>query len=176
MRSAAALEPMGHTSISPFIVKEIETPLGSMLVMADEQRLHMLQFTDSKKIDRITPSGSISGTSSVLDQIEDELNAYFAGTLKEFKTPIALHGSDFQQSVLKALIAVPYGQTRSYAEQAIHVGNPKAVRAVARGNSVNRLGIIIPCHRIIGKDGSLTGYAAGLERKKWLLAHEQKHL
>lgn len=160
----------------------IETPLGAMLAIADETHLHLLEFTNrrglEKEIERLRAKQNaaiIPGHSIILDQIESELDAYFKGNLQTFQTPVKLYGSAFQQSVLKALMAVPYGETRSYAQQAAHLENPKAVRAVARGNGMNQLAIIIPCHRIIGSDGTLTGYAGGLARKKWLLEHEIQH-
>jgi O-6-methylguanine DNA methyltransferase len=89
--------------------------------------------------------------------------------------PLHLVGSDFQKSVWKALIQIPYGETRSYKQQSIFLGNEKAIRAVAGANGDNGIAIIIPCHRVIGEDGSLTGYGGGLQRKKWLLDHERKH-
>ena len=124
------------------------------------------------QIQKISPDLIKTGRNKIIDMVEQELNDYFTGDLKTFETPCKLYGSDFQQSVLKTLIDIPSGQTRSYKMQAEAIGNPKAVRAVARANSMNQIAIVIPCHRVIGSDGSLTGYAGGLDKKKWLLNHE----
>jgi O-6-methylguanine DNA methyltransferase len=101
-----------------------------------------------------------------------ELDAYLDGSLPAFKTPITLDGTEFEQSVLHALTTIPYGQTRSYKDIAKQIGNIQSVRAVGRANGANRIPILIPCHRVIGEDGSLTGFAGGLEKKSWLLTHE----
>ena len=104
-----------------------------------------------------------------------ELDEYFLGQRKDFTVKLDTPGTDFQNSVWKALCDIPFATTASYQEQATRLNNPKAVRAVARANGMNRVAIVIPCHRVIGKDGSLTGYAGGLERKRWLLDHETTH-
>ena len=103
-----------------------------------------------------------------------QLMEYFEGKRKGFDLPLVLPGTEFQIKVWDQLLTIPFGSTRSYAEQAVAIGNPKAVRAVARANGDNRLAIIIPCHRVIGSDGKLTGYGGGLWRKEWLLAHEKE--
>ena len=102
-----------------------------------------------------------------------ELDAYFAGRRRTFDVPLDLVGTAFQIDVWRALLAIAYGQTRSYAEQARQIGRPTATRAVATANGQNKISIIVPCHRVIGSDGSLTGYGGGLPRKRWLLALEQ---
>lgn len=159
----------------------LQTPLGDMIAVADSAALHLLEFTDRAKIDaqmgRLFARGYVveAGRTPVLDQIEGELDAYFNGTLYNFQTPLALYGSDFQQSVMAVLQSIPYGHTRSYADQARAINNLKAVRAVARANAMNQIAIVIPCHRVIGSNGMLTGYAGGLARKKWLLDHERKY-
>lgn len=157
----------------------IQTPIGEMIAIAGNEALHLLEFTDRKNIDkqiervrRMNKYEIERGENDITRQITIELAAYFKGTLDGFKTPVKHYGSEFQKNVLSELISIPYGQTRSYAEQAENIGNPKAVRAVARANGMNQLAIIIPCHRVIGSDGSLTGYAGGLARKEWLLKHE----
>lgn len=104
---------------------------------------------------------------------KQELEEYFAGTRQTFDLPLAPKGTAFQQKVWAALREIPYGQTRSYGEIAAAVGNPKASRAVGMANHQNPISILIPCHRVIGKDGSLTGYGGGLDKKKWLLELEQ---
>ena len=108
-------------------------------------------------------------------QAAEELESYFSGTLKNFETPLAYTGTDFQCGVWDALKTIPYGETFSYAKQAANMNKPKAVRAVANANRLNKIAIIIPCHRVIGSNGSLTGYAGGLDKKKWLLEHEARH-
>lgn len=159
----------------------IDTPLGSMVAIFDETHLYLLEFTDrrglEREIEKMRKSLKVAivpGRSPVTQMIEDDLAAYFKGELKKFTTPFKVNGSDFQKSVWDELLTIPYGVTRSYAEQAQRIGNPKAVRAVARANGMNQLAIIIPCHRVIGSDGKLTGYAGGLARKEWLLDLERQ--
>ncbi len=103
----------------------------------------------------------------------DEIATYFNGRLKQFKTPLDWVGTPFQQRVWQALLDIPYGQTRSYGEQARQIGQPTATRAVAAANGQNKISVIVPCHRVIGSDGRLTGYGGGLPRKQWLLALER---
>ena len=105
-------------------------------------------------------------------EIMGQLKGYFSGTLKRFEMPISLSGSEFQQSVYRQLINIPYGETRSYSDIAEAIGNKKAVRAVGNANSKNPIAIVVPCHRVIGRDGSLTGFAGGIEAKKILLRLE----
>lgn len=111
----------------------------------------------------------------VLKQTVEELDEYFKGERREFTVPLLLVGSEFQKSVWEALLKIPYGTTSSYKEQAKMINNEKAVRAVANANGANAIGIIVPCHRIIGSDGKLTGYAGGLEMKEQLLALEKQN-
>ena len=108
------------------------------------------------------------------EQIEAELCAYFDGESARFNVPIAYHGSGFAQRVWDALRQIPAGETRSYADLARAIGQPSAVRAVARANGANRLALVVPCHRVIGADGSLTGYGGGLWRKQWLIDLERR--
>jgi methylated-DNA-[protein]-cysteine S-methyltransferase len=110
----------------------------------------------------------------VLKQAKRELDEYFTGTRTEFNLPLAALGTAFQQKVWQALITIPFGETWSYQDLADAIGNPKAVRAVGLANGKNPISIIVPCHRVIGKSGKLTGYAGGVERKAWLLKHEKK--
>ena len=104
------------------------------------------------------------------------MREYFAKKRKEFSLPLALVGTSFQEEVWKVLQTIPYGEVRSYKEQATAVGNPKGVRAVANANGKNRISIVIPCHRVIGSDGTLTGYASGIERKQFLLDLERSNV
>jgi len=107
--------------------------------------------------------------------LERQMDEYFKGTRKEFDIPLHLLGTTFQKSVWQGLLKIPYGETRSYKQQSIFLGNEKAIRAVAGANGENGIAIIIPCHRVIGESGSLTGYGGGLQRKQWLLSHERKY-
>ncbi|MDR3562551.1 MAG: methylated-DNA--[protein]-cysteine S-methyltransferase [Negativicutes bacterium] len=109
-----------------------------------------------------------------LQVCRQQLAEYFAGSRTEFSLPLVMAGTPFQQQVWQTLLGIPFGQTRSYRELAAILDKPRAVRAVGRANGANRINIIIPCHRVVGADGSLTGYGGGLERKEWLLRHEQK--
>jgi len=113
------------------------------------------------------------GSNKHLARLEDELENYFAGKLKRFTVPLIYPGSPFQERVWKALLEIPYGQTRSYEEVAIAVGSPKAVRAVGTANGMNRICIVIPCHRVVNKGGNLGGYGGGLRRKQFLLDLER---
>ena len=160
----------------------IETPLGPMLALADDRGLALLEFVDRRGLERELQALSkkfgrsiLPGTHRYLEQIDAELNAYFAGRSLSFATPIAMNGSPFQRAVWKALLEIPPGATRSYGNIAAAIGMPAAVRAVGRANGDNPLSLIVPCHRVIGADGTLTGYGGGLWRKAWLLDHERSH-
>lgn len=159
---------------------QFESPLGDILAIADEKALYLLEFVDGRGVAREveklrlkTKAEITTGNTSQLVSIRKELKAYFAGNLEKFNTPIQLLGTSFQQLVWSALLRIPYGKTRSYAEQAISIKKPTAFRAVANANGANQLSIIVPCHRIINTSGALGGYGGGLKRKKWLLEHEQ---
>lgn len=161
----------------------LETPLGTMFACAVEQGICLLEFTDRKMLETelkgLTKSLNatlIQGPGKYFDQLQTELNEYFEGKRKVFTVPLATPGSDFQQTVWHMLQTIPYGTTRSYKQQAIKLNRPEAVRAVAGANGTNRIAILIPCHRVIGEDGSLTGYGGGLYRKQWLLNFEQSNL
>jgi len=163
-------------------LSRVLTPLGPMLMGATEDGVCLLEFTDrpmlETQLERVAQRlGCIfaPGGNEVSRRMEAELQAYFTGDLREFRTPLVTPGSDFQQRTWHALRGVPYGATRSYAEQARVIGMPSAVRAVARANGDNRIAIVIPCHRVVGSDGSLTGYGGGLWRKEWLLHHEREN-
>ncbi len=158
----------------------LETPLGAMLALADDRGLHLLDFVDRRGLERALRllqrrlrARVLPGAHPYLVQIDGELAEYFSGIRRTFDTPVVLTGSAFQTSVWQALRTIPSGKTRSYAELARMIGNPKAVRAVGRANGDNRLAIIVPCHRVIGADGALTGYGGGLARKQKLLDLER---
>ena len=158
----------------------IHSPLGDLTAIADDTHLLLLSFSDSKKLDaqkrKLFASVSkelIQQPSKPITMIEKELNLYFAKQLSQFKTPIKLIGTDFQQNAWRALQEIPYGETRSYLQEAQAIGKPTAYRAVANANGANPLVIIVPCHRIITHTGKLGGYSAGLTRKQYLLDHER---
>jgi len=157
-----------------------DTPLGSMLAISDEEALYLLEFADyfrlEREIERLkrrTKATIVAGSTHPIASIQTELKSYFEGQLKEFKTLYYLLGTSFQKMAWTELLHIPYGETRSYAEQAERIGKPSAHRAVANANGANQLAIIIPCHRIISSDGTLGGYGGGIARKKWLLELER---
>lgn len=157
----------------------VNTPLGLMIAIADEEALYLLEFTNrqhlEQKIEHLkldTESNIHFGETSPIKQIQDELDEYFAGRLTEFHTPLFLSGSPFQKNVWRQLQKIPFGETRSYSDIAVAIGKPSAFRAVAQANGANNFTIIIPCHRVINKNGELGGYSAGLVRKEWLINHE----
>lgn len=160
----------------------IDTPLGGMIAIADDQTLHLLEFIDRKALPEGLRrlSGLVGGRiglgrRAVTDQVEAQLDAYFAGHRPQFSVPVRLHGTPFQRRVWQQLQMIPAGQTRSYAQLATEIGQPTATRAVARANATNRIALIVPCHRVIGADGSLTGYAGGLWRKQKLIEAERAY-
>jgi AraC family transcriptional regulator, regulatory protein of adaptative response / methylated-DNA-[protein]-cysteine methyltransferase len=160
----------------------IDTPIGLMVAGAVKEGICMLEFTDRKmlnteyKIIRKYLNSDISdGNNDLLNNLRSELSEYFSGRRKEFSVPLIYTGTDFQKSVWNELIRIPYGTTRTYGEQAAKLGNTLSVRAVAGANGMNKISIIVPCHRVIGENGKLTGYGGGLWRKKWLIEHEMKY-
>ncbi len=125
---------------------------------------------------RLYKSNLVPGNSPFFDPLQKQLDEYFAGKRNDFDVPLDIEGTEFQKKVWKALQTIPAGKTRSYTQQADFIGNPKAIRAVAKANGDNRISIIIPCHRVIGKDGKLVGYGGGLWRKQYLLDLEKRIL
>ena len=157
-----------------------DTPLGRMVAGSTVQGIALLGFADegdgTLKRDRSAQGMEMQEEETpLLERLRRELGEYFAGSRVSFDLPLAPAGTPFERRAWDALAAVPYGETRSYGEQAAAMGRPGAVRAVARANGRNPVVILIPCHRIIGSDGRLTGFTGGLWRKKWLLAHEAAH-
>ncbi|GGA88260.1 methylated-DNA--protein-cysteine methyltransferase [Neiella marina] len=146
------------------------TPLGDMIAVTDALQPHSplvrLEFEDSFRGDLST--ASLAANHPVLTETENQVNEYFAATRTNFDLPLAPIGTPFQQSVWQVLRSISYGTSRSYSEQASQIGHPKAVRAVGAANGQNPIAIIIPCHRVIARNGKLTGYAGGLRRKQWL--------
>lgn len=155
------------------------TPLGQMLAVFSEAGLCLLEFPERKAVEaelralqkahQAQQARFVWRNTARSQALQHELDQYFAGRLQTFATPLAPLGTPFQQAVWRELQTIPYGETRSYKEQAARIGKPQAMRAVAAANGQNRISILIPCHRVIGSDGSLTGYGGGLARKQALL-------
>lgn len=172
------------TQLSQVImIHRFTTPLGPMFVCATERGVCLLEFTDRRMLEtelrdlqRLLNARIMSGENIHTRQAEKEISEYFSGTRRQFDLMLDTPGRDFQRSVWQALRAVPYGLTSHYQALSEQIGKPNAVRAVAAANGANRVAIVIPCHRIIGKDGSMTGYGGGVARKKWLIEHEEKVL
>ncbi len=159
----------------------IDTPLGAMLAVGDQHALHLVEFFDRKalpgelgRLRKAARSAIAFGRTAAIDAIEAELAGYFAGRSADFATPLALHGSDFTRQVWQGLRRIPAGIRLSYAALAEKLDRPAAFRAVARANGANPFAIVVPCHRLVGSDGALTGYGGGLWRKRWLLEHEKR--
>ncbi|MGB5444209.1 MAG: methylated-DNA--[protein]-cysteine S-methyltransferase [Psychromonas sp.] len=147
-----------------------QSPIGKLTLQANDQGLLGVWFeTQTTQPDNL---GAFDENHPVLLQAIQQLVEYFSGKRESFSLPIAATGTSFQQQVWHALATIPYGQTWSYQQLANAIGNPKAVRAVGLANGKNPISIIVPCHRVIGKNGKLTGYAGGIERKQALLKHE----
>lgn len=158
----------------------IDTDLGPMIAVADDHSLHLLEFADRPALPRelarlrsAVGNRLAFGRTAPMDQVAAELSDYMAGRAARFDTRLALHGTPFTRQVWTELQTIPPGDTRSYSDLARQIGRPTATRAVARANGANQIAILIPCHRVIGADGSLTGYGGGLWRKERLIALEQ---
>lgn len=160
----------------------IETPIGDMIAVSSKSHLHLLEFvgrkalpTELSKLQAMVKGALGVGRYAPTEQVRRELEAYFNGQLAQFSTPLAVHGSPFARSVWTALQKIPAGETRSYSQIAAQIGRPTATRAVAQANGANQIALLIPCHRVIGADGTLTGYGGGLWRKQRLLEIEQQY-
>jgi methylated-DNA-[protein]-cysteine S-methyltransferase len=151
-----------------------ESPVGTLLLAGDANGLRLVSFESTKHA--APPQADWRQDKTPFTEVIRQLRAYFRGELKEFDLPLSLEGTEFQLRVWNALRTIPYGETISYAQLAERIGNPKAVRAVGLANGNNPIPIIIPCHRVIGSDGSLTGFGGGLSTKKLLLELESKQL
>ncbi len=159
----------------------IETPLGPMLAISDDEALHLLEFTGrrglEKEIERLrmrAKAAIIPEKTAVHRQVAKELKEYFEGNRQAFEIPLHVWGTPFQRRVWQALQEIPYGETLSYTQQAEKLGEAAACRAVANANGANQIAILIPCHRVIRSDGSLGGYGGGISKKEWLLQHEKQ--
>jgi AraC family transcriptional regulator, regulatory protein of adaptative response / methylated-DNA-[protein]-cysteine methyltransferase len=164
------------------VTAKIDTPLGLMIVGATKEGICLLEFNDRRMLNteykdlaKLLKTTIEEGENKHIRTIRKQLNEYFNGCRKEFTIPLVTPGSEFQQTVWKELQNIPFGATRTYQGQAEALNKPDAIRAVANANGMNRISIVIPCHRVIGSDGKLTGYGGGLRRKKWLLDHEKKY-
>ena len=150
-----------------YLGREVPSPVGNLTLLASEKGLAGIYFEERYEGDWV------AGESEFLDQAEKELGEYFAGERVEFKVALDAVGTEFQSAVWMALRTIPFGEVVSYLQIAEQINNPKAVRAVGLANGANPISIIVPCHRVIGADGKLTGYGGGLERKRTLLVHEK---
>lgn len=144
----------------------MDSPLGKVKIVGDSDAIKMVSFVNNEEraTDGVLPL--------VVRNCKKQLKEYFDGKRKEFNVPLAPEGTDFQKDVWKALLEIPFGKTSTYAKQSVKLGDIKKIRAVGTANGKNPIAVIIPCHRVIGTDGSLTGYAGGLDKKEWLLRHE----
>jgi len=161
-------------------LKRIETPLGTMFACAVDEGICLLEFTDRKNMEKQFISLSkalnaeiVQGENKHFKQLEDELTEYFEGKRQNFDVPLFITGTEFQKNVWQLLREIPIGETRTYKQQSEFLGNPKAIRAVGTANGINKIAILIPCHRVIGSNGELVGYAGGIWRKQKLLELEK---
>jgi methylated-DNA-[protein]-cysteine S-methyltransferase len=150
----------------------VESPIGPIFLAGDEEGLkHLVLLKGKEKVE--VPDGWVENK-ELFREAASQLEAYFSGKLKSFNVKLAPEGTEFQKSVWKALCEIPYGETQTYKDIAISIGNPKAYRAVGFANNRNPIAIIVPCHRVIGANGKLTGYASGLDVKAFLLRLEER--
>ena len=182
LKGLTGKSPLRSKDMKVFAIDKILTPLGYMIAGAIDDKLCMLEFEDRRmlntQIKRITKTHKavpIFQKHELFREVENQINLYFDGRLKEFSLPLAVTGTEFQKNVWNELLKIPYGKTICYEELAERIGNPPAVRAVASANGYNSIGIIIPCHRVIGKDGNLRGYGGKVWRKKRLLELEENY-
>lgn len=164
------------------LTTRIETQIGTMIAGAVEEGICLLEFSDRKILNseyrdlkKYLAAEVEEGENSHTENLKNQLDEYFRGDRKVFDLQLVIPGTIFQQMVWNELLSIPYGTTKTYMEQAEALRKPESIRAVANANGMNRIAIIIPCHRVIGSDGSLTGYGGGLKRKKWLIDHEKRH-
>ena len=161
------------------VIKHLSFPYGEMILGSFDGKLCLCDWVNGRRritvdqrLQRILNANYVEGSSDVIERAKYQLDEYFLNKRREFDIPLLFVGTDFQKKVWNELLKIPYGATVSYGELAMRIGMPNAVRAVANANAVNALSIIAPCHRVIGRDGSLTGYGGGLERKRFLLEFE----
>jgi AraC family transcriptional regulator, regulatory protein of adaptative response / methylated-DNA-[protein]-cysteine methyltransferase len=171
--------PGRSANVSCIVMDAVETPLGPMVAGATDDGLCLLEFTDRrmfeaqiKRLGSLLKQPLVPGRHPLIETLRDELTRYFAGTLESFTTPLVLRGTPFEERVWRELLRIRYGQTVSYAQLATRTGATGAQRAVGRANGMNRIAIVVPCHRVVNSDGRLGGYGGGLWRKHWLLSLE----
>lgn len=155
----------------------ISSPVGPLYLVAGNHALNAILWKcDLQKPETRSTLEALppADNQAVINETEKQLNEYFSGHRTTFNLPLELHGTDFQKAAWQALLTIPYGKTASYEAQAIKLGGREKVRAVGTANGMNPLSIVIPCHRVIGKDGSLTGFGGGIEAKRWLIDHEAR--
>jgi methylated-DNA-[protein]-cysteine S-methyltransferase len=151
----------------------IDSPLGELVALGEDDGLTGLYLPTGKNA--VRPPANATRDDAAMADVRAQLDEYFAGTRQRFELRLAPRGTTFQLRVWQALRAIPYAQTTSYGKTAVEVGEPNAARAVGLANGRNPISIIVPCHRVIGANGSLVGYGGGIDAKRWLLAHEAKH-
>ena len=161
------------------VIKHFDFPCGEMILGSFDGKLCLCDWADGRRrasvdqrLQKCLKAEYVEGTSDVIEMAQQQLDEYFLSKRHEFDIPLLFVGTDFQKIVWNELLKIPYGKTISYGDLAKRIGMPKSVRAVANANAVNAISIIAPCHRVIGSDGSLTGYGGGLERKRLLLELE----
>ena len=157
---------------APFY-SEMDSPVGTLTLLGDGEALVGL-FMHEQRHRPLLPEGC-ERHDQPFGAVREQLCAYFAGKLRNFEVPVRGRGSAFQERVWRALCKIPFGETESYGQLARRIGNANASRAVGLANGMNPIGIIVPCHRVVGANGSLTGYGGGLDRKRWLLEHERRY-
>ena len=172
--------PGQSRDLRPVHLSRITTPLGPMVAAGSDLGISLLEFADRpmletqcRRLRQRLKVALVPGSHPVIEQLEGELERYFEGDLRTFTVPLEIAGTPFQEQAWAFLQSIPYGETRSYDEEARAIGRPGARRAVGRANGDNRLAILIPCHRVVRADGSLSGYGGGLWRKRWLLERER---
>jgi AraC family transcriptional regulator of adaptative response/methylated-DNA-[protein]-cysteine methyltransferase len=172
--------PGQSRDLRPVHLSRIATPLGPMVAGASDAGISLLEFADRpmletqcRRLRQRLPVALVPGRHPLIEQLEEELAGYFEGVVREFSVPLEISGTPFQERAWAYLRSIPHGETRSYDQEARAIGRPGAHRAVGRANGDNRLAILIPCHRVVRSDGSLSGYGGGLWRKRWLLERER---
>ncbi len=168
--------PGGHRNGEAVLLAFLRSPLGPLVAGATSEGICLLEFSDRRMLEtelaslkKLFAAPVLPGVNQHLERLRVELGDYFAGTARAFSVPLVVPGTPFQRRVWQHLLAIPYGQTRSYEQVASAIGAPKAVRAVGHANGLNRIAIVIPCHRVLNKSGRLGGYGGGLRRKQFLL-------
>lgn len=182
-RKVVGKSPKESKECNTILLSRLTTPLGPMLVCASDTGICLLEFVDRrmletefKDLQRLLKRKIIAGENYHIKQAKKEIEEYFQGKRTTFTVGLDAPGTEFQKKAWHTLQDIPYGQTISYQEQAEAIGKVSAVRAVATANGSNRIAVIVPCHRVVGKNGKLAGYGGGLERKRWLINHERSNI